>query len=157
MMSLRSSNIKLSEAGEYLINESVSKSTYVKHPICESQNRQKEAKLKFLQESHFKLGSDNSEHYLPEYKAAYKEQEGIKEPIDNEICKDARGSHLKYLFTPIRTRHANNNLQSMYQERMSEPIKQGRIINNHCHSDVRKVNFSFGNDKPDFSTEAREK
>ena len=90
-LDLKSSHLPITSK-DPLLKESISRITYIKHPIDNLYDNTD--KMRYLRGSHFALGDGNFDA-LPEYRAAYVNKGPSQSHIDEERAKDIRGSHIE--------------------------------------------------------------
>jgi len=135
--------------GAPAINNTISKTTYIRFPI--DQVADNSALARDLRNSHFVLGNEGSQA-VPEYKASYIKQGFVPNAMNEACAKDIRSSHINYLFDPANAKFP----KTTYQERFTDKSAAGgppRAINHN----LQRANFIIGTDDPNFTTEMKSK
>lgn len=147
-----SSNIPL--GGASLEGASISRTTYVKHPLGIAGDTKEQQK--YLRGSHFNFGNENFQG-VPEYKASYVDQGFVGNELNPGLARDARGSHMEYLFDPGHQGNVRCPGASVYRSDISDRAKCGNpaplVAKSNCH----KTTFVMGSDGADFTTEMKAK
>ena len=147
----RGSNVPLPGPGAPLEGASISRTTYIRHPIGRTDDTKEQQK--YLRGSHFNFGNEDFQG-VPEYKASYIDQGFTPNELDAAYVKDTRESHISYLFKP---NHKEDIGTSVYKSDIGSRAQKGNIVSEVAKDNCHQTTFVMGNDRPDYITEMKAK